>query len=358
MANILDYIEWRGDIPFSTSQFNIVDAMILCEVAYFPLEGIVPFDLKESIGWDDMCQKVIVREELSIHDERDTLLAQALMESTRYDGIKVTGFINDVNVEKEKQFSAVTFQLNKKEIFVAFRGTDKNLIGWKENMDLAYNDEVPAQKVATKYLNDVLKFFKKKAIVAGHSKGGNLAVYSSAFCSEKLFKFVQQVYNFDGPGFNHVVVQNPNFERILPKVKTFVPQSSIIGMLLEHKEEKTIIQSSESNGFSQHALFTWEIKKNDLIYLDDFTETGKYTNENISGWIERMSFDEKEQFIDSIFKLLDKNKKVGEIFTAKNILPILKNYKDMSAEDKKNIKEAIGDLKDTVIENIRERIDL
>lgn len=358
MANILDYIEWRGDVPFSVSKFNIIDAMILCEVSYFPHENIVPFNLREWISLDDMCKGVIKKEELSIHDQKDIELAKALMKAERFDKIKMTGFINDVNVEKEKQFSAVTFRLGTGEIFVAFRGTDKNLIGWKENMDLAYNEVVPAQDMATKYLNDILKFFKKKTIVGGHSKGGNLAVYSSAFCNDKLFKYIEQVYNFDGPGFNDFVIQNPNFEKVKPKVKTIVPQSSIIGMLLEHKEDINVISSTESNGFTQHILYTWEVKRDDLIYLEGTTPVGKITNENISEWISRMSYEEKKQFISTLFKLVDADQSVGDIFTKKNIIPLLKGYMEMNDEEKNNIKNALGDLKDTVIENIKERIDL
>lgn len=356
MGNLIDYLEWRGDVLFSISQFNIIDAMILCEVAYFPLDGIVPFDFNEDISFDDMCKQVIKVEELSVHDDRDVDLATALIEAERFDKIRITGFVNDVNVEKEKQFSAVTFKLEDGKIFVAYRGTDKSLIGWKENMDIAYNEVVPAQKAAANYLNDALKFFKKKTIVGGHSKGGNLAVYSSAFCDEKLFKYIEQVYNFDGPGFNHVVIEDPGFEKVAPKITTIVPQSSLIGMLLEHKEKINVIESTGTNGFSQHAVFTWNVKRNDFVYMDGITAAGQYTNENISEWIQRMSFEEKEQFISALFKLLDTNKNVEEVFTAKNIIPLIKGYKDMSEEEKKNIWSAIGDLKDTVIDNIKERL--
>ncbi len=356
MANIIDYIDWRGDVPFSVSKFNTIDAIIFCELSYFPMEDIVPADFSESISIRTMCEKVI-KKNLSMHDPLDIPLAKSILNSTRYDNVKLCGFINDVNVEQEHQFSAIVFVLDDGDVYVAFRGTDRNLIGWKENMDLAYHDEVPAQSFALGYLTTVLKFFQTNAIVGGHSKGGNLAVYASAFCDATLFDKIKQVYNFDGPGFNHVVIQNPAFDIVKDKVKTIVPHSSIIGMLLEHKEKINVIQSTENNGFAQHSLFTWEIKRNELEYLEGITPAGQYTNENVRDWISRMSFEEKEQFIDTVFKLVDKNKTVEDVFTMKNIIPLIKSYRDMDEADKQSIKLALGSLKDAVLDNIKEKID-
>ncbi len=356
MANIVDYINWRGDVPFSFSDFNIVDAMIFCELSYFPMEDIVPADFSEGVSLKEMC-KAVIKKNVPMHDPRDIPLAKSILNSCRYDNIKLCGFVNDVNVELESQFSALVFVLDNDELYIAFRGTDKNLIGWKENMDLAYNDEVPAQKLALSYLNTVLRFFKTNAIVGGHSKGGNLAVFSSAFCDEDLFDQIKLVYNFDGPGFNSVVIQNPVFDKVQSKVKTIVPQSSIIGMLLEHKEKINVIESYQSNGFSQHPLFTWEIKRDDLKYLEGITPIGQYTNENVREWIEGMSFEEKEQFIETVFKLLDKNKTVEDVFTVRNIIPLIRSFRNMDEDDKQSIRFAIRNLRSTVRENIRERRD-
>ena len=42
MANINEYLDWRGDVPFSLDPFNDVDNLILSELAYTDFEGIVP----------------------------------------------------------------------------------------------------------------------------------------------------------------------------------------------------------------------------------------------------------------------------------------------------------------------------
>ena len=41
MSNMLDYIEWRGDIPFTAAPFNEVDNLVLARLSYIPLNGII-----------------------------------------------------------------------------------------------------------------------------------------------------------------------------------------------------------------------------------------------------------------------------------------------------------------------------
>ena len=42
MANIMDYLDWRGDLPLTVSPFNEVDGLILAELSFINFEGIVP----------------------------------------------------------------------------------------------------------------------------------------------------------------------------------------------------------------------------------------------------------------------------------------------------------------------------
>ena len=44
MANILDYLDWRGDLTLAQSPFNEVDNLVLAEVSYSYLDGLVPED--------------------------------------------------------------------------------------------------------------------------------------------------------------------------------------------------------------------------------------------------------------------------------------------------------------------------
>lgn len=42
MANILDYLDWRGDLQISERGFNEVDNLLLAELCYLDFGGIVP----------------------------------------------------------------------------------------------------------------------------------------------------------------------------------------------------------------------------------------------------------------------------------------------------------------------------
>ena len=42
MANLMDYLDWRGDLTLEISPFNEVDALILAELSFVDFDGIVP----------------------------------------------------------------------------------------------------------------------------------------------------------------------------------------------------------------------------------------------------------------------------------------------------------------------------
>ena len=42
MPNILDYVDWRGDITFDKSPFNDIDNLIFTQLSYINFDGIVP----------------------------------------------------------------------------------------------------------------------------------------------------------------------------------------------------------------------------------------------------------------------------------------------------------------------------
>ena len=42
MANLLDYLDWRGDLTLEQSPFNEVDNLILAELSFVDFKDIVP----------------------------------------------------------------------------------------------------------------------------------------------------------------------------------------------------------------------------------------------------------------------------------------------------------------------------
>ena len=358
MANFIDYLNWRGDITFDMAPFNIVDAMILCELSYYDYDGLVPSDFSEAkVLLKDVCLPQVIDPLPNYCTKEDPVLLDLVKESQRFSEIPVGGYVNKVDVDKNMQFSAITFFLSKRQTFIAFRGTDDSLVGWKENMDLAYNDVVPSQKEAVAYLKEASASCHGTLYVGGHSKGGNLAVYGTAFSGKLVNKRIEAVYNFDGPGFNDRVIQDGRFLDIAPRTHTFVPQDSIIGLLLKHKEHYSVIHSTASNGAAQHHLCTWEVTRDNFIREEKITKSGENYRENISEWIDSMTYEEKQDFIKVVYELVSEYKTTGELFTLKNIWGVIKEYRSMSDDNKHVVTGAIGDLKDTIIDNLKEKLD-
>ena len=357
MFSFLEYIKWRGDLSFSMVSFTPVDAMVLCEFLYFTIDRYVPDDFEqEPVRIAEVCENDVLVPLPNYCTKEDLELQTLIKESRRFGNVRVTGFRNIVDPSRNIQFCGATFLIDKRVSFVAFRGTDDSLIGWKENMDLAYNEVVPSQKEAVAYLEEAAKHVHGTIIVGGHSKGGNLAVYASAVSTKKVNRRIEAVYNFDGPGFNEKVLSDERFQEITDRVHTFVPQDSLIGLLLEHKEPITVIHSRENNGVKQHHMVTWEVEPFDLVRDKGITKAGENYRENISEWIASMSEEQKRTFVNVLYDLVDDYKTTGELFTVKNLWKVMWEYKNMPDDNKKAITGAVGDLKDTVFENVKDKI--
>ncbi len=330
--------------------------MIMCQLSYYNLDKVVPRNFDESASNQVFLKDIKAEDVLNplpnYCSEDDLKMLELLAKSPRFADMRLAGFINDIDEAQGKQFSAVTIRMDKNTHFIAFRGTDDTLVGWKENMDLAYHEEVPSHAAAIKYIEFVSKNTKKDLIVGGHSKGGNLAVYGSAFCDRRRQKRIKAVYNFDGPGFNDKVIEKENFKTIEPKVHTFVPQNSIIGILLEHKEKYKVIKSSKTSGTSEHVMFTWEVERDRLIEEKNLAFLGEAGYESLNEWINRMSFEEKEKFIEVLYGLVSDYKTTDNLFSAKNIIPLMSAYKNLSLEKKQAVDAAMADLKKSVTDYV------
>ena len=262
MANIFDYIQWR-DLSIEKVEFNEIDNLILARLSYFPLDGVV--NGEEEISITEAYEKYEKLENKGrILQQEDTTLFPILAKSTRFGKMKLTNYINKIDPKQEKQFSAVTILMPDNTIYVAYRGTDNTIVGWKEDFNMSFSELVPAQTDAANYLNNIAYKYKNNIRVGGHSKGGNLAVYAAAFCDTEIQDRIINVYNNDGPGFCDKIINSKQYQNIIKKVHTYIPQSSIIGRLLNHQEEITILKSTQT-GIMQHDLYTWQVLGGEFV---------------------------------------------------------------------------------------------
>ncbi len=337
MANINDYLLWRGDLPINRKyKFNEIDSMILARFSYLLFDRI-NMKSRETISSISERMKDFDNAEFLYNGDKE--LITYLGKSNRFKNLIVTDYTKINNKETENQFSAITIHLSNREMYVSYIGTDTSIYGWKEDFNMAFMENVPCQVLGKEYLEKISKKYRNKKIyIGGHSKGGNVAVYSAITIAENIQKRILKVYNYDGPGFNKNIINKYETDKILEKIETYIPQDSIIGRLLNHKEKKTVVLSTE-NGILQHDIYSWQVLKDDLIKLEKNTNISEDVDKTITDWLETTTPDQRKIFIDLFFELFYSTEAntFGEIYSnlSMNIPKILKRYGEMSSEDKK-----------------------
>ena len=202
------------------------------------------------------------------------------------------------------QFAALTIETGDGAVYLAFRGTDDTLAGWKEDFHLACVPEIPAQRLAVEYTRQAAKQYpRKKLRLGGHSKGGNLAVWSALNVPDRVRRRIQQVWSNDGPGFHEDILSLPEHQDVARRIVTIIPQSSLVGMILEHDEDYTVVESSEK-GLMQHDGFSWEVKGPGFVRLGSVTRQGRHHDLVLKEWVRQMPLDQREKFVEGLFSLL------------------------------------------------------
>ncbi len=313
---MFDYLDWRGDLSFDESEFNEVDSLILCWLSYVALDGIVPEDCSEisSVTVRETAERFFATHDLErilnstvSFTKSSVVLLQKMAETKRFGNVRLTGFVNRIDFEKEFQFCAMTVLLQKGLSYVVFRGTDDTLVGWKEDFNMSFLPVVPAQSMAYAYLENVANRIWGKLYVGGHSKGGNLAIYAGVRSSYRIRRKILTVYNNDGPGFYDIKNLGNAYEEMLPKIRNYVPESSVIGVLMEHAGEFTVVKSN-SKGFFQHDAMSWEILGPHFVELETLSSASVMFGQVTSNWLKGVTKQERETFVDTLFGILDATK--------------------------------------------------
>lgn len=354
MANINDYLDWRGDISLAASKLNEVDNMILSRFSYLPFSKI-KIDEEETVESITNKFKNFKKEDFNI--DGDFLLAKKLNKSNRFKELKVTDYYEIVDTEVEKQFAAISLQSPNNEVYVSYCGTDNTIVGWKEDFNMSFMNHVPSQIEGVKYLQRIAKEYPEKKIrISGHSKGGNVAIYSAVFCGDEIQDRITNVTNHDGPGFDDEVINLREYKRILSKIYTYIPQSSVIGRLLGHKEKYKIVKSIEK-GIMQHDIYSWQVLGTKIIQSEELTNGSDFIDETLQNWLSGVPKEERKQFIDIIYSLvLTTNATTCREFSKakfRNINEVLKQYKNLDADDKKMITKTVSALVTATKESLK-----
>ncbi len=371
MANISDYLDWRGDIPMSVDPFNEVDNLVLAELAYTDFADIVPPPSKEHqyVTLQDACEMFFsMYSEEEIMEKNSTtkvapFLMKKMIKSKRFESMLLMDYVNEIDEENQTQFSVISFLLPDDTIFVSFRGTDNTIVGWKEDFNMSFLYQTQGQIRAARYLDDWFGDTTKKLRLGGHSKGGNFAVYAAAFCHPRIQERIVQVYSNDGPGFLKKITEQPQYQKMLPKVISTIPESSIVGMLLENELDHRVVKSSQS-GAMQHDAMSWEVLGNHFVFAENLAESSIMLDKTLKNWIYGLEPEEREEFVNILFDTLQSTgaTTLDELVANKMAMMnnISKTLSELSPEKQQVLRDVIKRFAyssgETIADNVQERL--
>ena len=360
MANMLDYIDWRGDITMEMSPFNDIDNLIFTQLSFIDFDSIVPsFCESGSIPLWEAAERLFERHkpediEMGILVPNDIVtLFRKMAEAERFKNLRLTKYISKINYDSPQQFAALTIMLPDGSYYIAFRGTDDTIIGWKEDFNMGFMTSVPSQLDAVKYVTAVSRELTGGIILGGHSKGGNLAVYSGVYCPDEVKDRLIRVYNNDGPGFSKKIIDTEEYANVADRIKTIIPESSVVGIMLEHDEKFTIVKSTQT-GLLQHDSFSWEVLGAQFIVTGERSQYSEISDAAMKAWISDMDTEERILFVDTLFDILQSTdaKTLLDLNANKleTAMALMKKIKNLDEEHRTAMTRIIGALfKDNVV---------
>lgn len=346
MKNIYSYLKKYGMMTFEEKEFNEIDNLILSMIPYVLLNGIIPnLNEKDITIYEanrEFQKKHSIKEikNSGIAIKKASLMFPVLAESNRFKNLKIGNC--SYTFGDDYQFGACTIKLTRNLMFVAFEGTDDLISGWLEDFKMSYKYPVTAQVLASSYLNKVTKLFKEDIIVGGHSKGGNLALVASMNLPfYKKHKLIN-VYCNDSPGLRKREIESLKFRSIENKVISFIPNGSIVGIILRHKEQ--IVIKSTGFGPLQHDAFTWEVNDDKLVRGKQSKSSVKL-EKAILNWLDKHNDQERRNIVNSLF-LIFKEAEITDLRDLKkekltHLLKIISVSKNIDAKTKSTIKTSI-----------------
>ncbi|HNW87024.1 MAG TPA: DUF2974 domain-containing protein [Candidatus Limiplasma sp.] len=303
MPNLQNYVRDQGNIALSEQPFNAADSLALSQLVYMPMEGLLNPGESATVAelWSFL-QEHYPNGLADVFQNKRYNLTEACAESLRFFNLTVSDYVNHIDSAQETQFCACTFTLPSGARYIAFRGTDLTVAGWKEDLNMSYRP-VPAQADAVAYVTRAAALSEGGLYLGGHSKGGHLALYAAARAPLAVQDRIIRVYSFDGPGVDEATLQSDGYARVSLRVESFIPQSSVVGMLLCYHPLYRVVRST-GLGLLQHDALTWQMENGVFNTLDGLDLGTRVTDEALRQWIDRLSMEDRRLLTETVFRLI------------------------------------------------------
>ena len=306
MSRIIDYVLWRGDLSFSKDPFNQLDAAIFSQLSILDFDGLIPTG--ECLPLWQVFNKYVetghkVNERVGLFiTNKQNLLFEAISKAPRYKDLLIGNYVHIYDEKNHCQFEAMTIDLGEK-LLISYGGTDDTILGWYEDFELLYLDEIPGHIHGKEYLLEVMDNTEKAILICGHSKGANIAMEVLLNAPIECFNRIEKVYCFDGPGINEKEYTQAVIEGRINKLTSYIPYKASIGKLFNHYEEYKIVECTANIAY-QHDLLTWHIEKNDFIYKEHLSNDSIYIDNHLKKMLDEMCNEERKAFVSALFNLL------------------------------------------------------
>lgn len=341
--NIIDFVQNHGGKTFAERPFTPVDAAVISQLSYLKFEHTGEGTLLETMKNENRSR---IFEDSRFGEGLRQLYFEAAF-SRRYQNMEIRNIRAEHDEKSELTFAAFVFVPEGSVPVVVFRGTDEYMAGWKEDFELAYRFPVTSQIISAEYLTKTMKD-EKEFYIAGHSKGGNLAVYSAMEAPPQLQEKIKLIYDLDGPGFMDDMSKHQGYDRIKKKISKLVPEKSFVGQLLFGDTVCRMVES-EGIGLLQHDLFKWHIDEfGEFIYSEDNRNYYKPAAKRLNANIKKLSPMQLEKFTKTLFGIF-KDAKIDSLLDfsknwLKSGMDILGAYTDLDDETRRVLGETLSAL--------------
>ena len=356
MANMLDYMAWRGEFTLEASPWNAVDGLLMATLSYLNFHGI-----QDARGWSleeaKRIDLLIESPDASFPLRQEVFLRMA--ESERFSGCRMHHFISLTDEDLSMQFSAMCLDLPDGTMVVAFRGTDNTLIGWREDFNMSFQTRVPGQEAAGYYLERAAALNNRPLRLVGHSKGGNLAVYAAATVAPNIQARIESIWSYDGPGMNREMSGADGYLQIRDRIRSYIPQTSIIGLLMDYYKPYTVVHSTAS-GISQHDPMSWQVYGGKFEEMESIDRTASVVCETLHEWLQNSTPEQRAAFVDALFQMADRTKatKMSDLLNEKfrTLWKMFGGRKDVDPEVRRIFNRLIAQAVSLGFGNVVERV--